>query len=88
MQIRTQLEALIEQMLDGQIMLDEAMGEFEKVYIQKALVRNKERLSQTADKLGIHRNTLSKRVAAYAVEDKKPAKATKKASKKARSRKT
>jgi DNA-binding NtrC family response regulator len=59
------MEALIEEMLDGQILLNEAMTEFEKLYIQKALERNDAHLSKTADALGIHRNTLSKRVANY-----------------------
>jgi DNA-binding NtrC family response regulator len=63
--IRTRLEALIDEMLDGQILLDEAMAEFEKLYIQKALSRNRDHLSRTAVVLGIHRNTLSKRVADY-----------------------
>ena len=65
MQMRARLEALIDEMLDGQIMLDEALSEFEKLYIQKALSRHKEHLSRTATILGIHRNTLSKRVSAY-----------------------
>ena len=68
MQMRARLEALIDEMLDGQIMLDEALTEFEKLYIQKALARNKEHLSRTAASLGIHRNTLSKRVATYDAE--------------------
>ncbi len=62
MQMRARLEALIDEMLDGQIMLDEALEEFEKLYIQKALARNKEHLSRTAAKLGIHRNTLAYRL--------------------------
>ena len=75
MQIRTRLEALIDEMLDGQIMLDEALAEFEKLYIQKALTRNKDHLSRTATSLGIHRNTLSKRVAAYKSQERsRPAK--------------
>lgn len=65
MQLRTQMEILIDEMLDGRIMLNEALSEFEKLYIQKALARNSEHLSHTANALGIHRNTLSKRVAAY-----------------------
>jgi DNA-binding NtrC family response regulator len=65
MQMRARLEALIDEMLDGQIMLDEALSEFEKLYIQKALSRHKEHLSRTATILGIHRNTLSKRVSTY-----------------------
>jgi DNA-binding NtrC family response regulator len=63
--MRKQMESLIGEMLDGRILLDEAMGEFEKIYIQKALERNSDHLSKTACALGIHRNTLSKRVAGY-----------------------
>lgn len=73
MQLRDLMETLIEEMLDGQILLSEGISEFEKLYIQKALCRYNEHLSQTANALGIHRNTLSKRVAAY----QEPAKAPK-----------
>ncbi len=66
------MESLIEEMLDGQIMLNEAISEFEKLYIQKALARYNEHLSQTANALGIHRNTLSKRVATYQAPAKAP----------------
>ena len=65
MLLRTRLEVLIDEMLDGQLMLDEAVAEFEKLYIQKALLRCKDNMSRTAAVLGIHRNTLSKRVAGY-----------------------
>lgn len=63
--MRKQMESLIGEMLDGRILLDEAITEFEKIYIQKALERNCDHLSKTATALGIHRNTLSKRVASY-----------------------
>lgn len=65
MTIRKQMESLIDEMLEGQILLNEALFEFEKLYIQKALRRNKKHLSNTAEILGIHRNTLSKRVSLY-----------------------
>ena len=78
MQMRARLEALIDEMLDGQIMLDEAVAEFEKLYIQKALSRHRERLSQTAATLGIHRNTLSKRVASYRTQERSPRKLARK----------
>jgi DNA-binding NtrC family response regulator len=52
-------------MLDGHIMLGEALDEFEKLYIQKAFNRNRKRISRTAAALGIHRNTISKRVQSY-----------------------
>ncbi|HLA94828.1 MAG TPA: helix-turn-helix domain-containing protein [Pyrinomonadaceae bacterium] len=70
------MDRLISKMLDGQILLREAIAEFEKLYIEKALTRNAEHLSRTADALGIHRNTLSKRVADYAALNK-PQKKTK-----------
>lgn len=74
MQMRARLEALIDEMLDGRIMLDEALAEFEKLYIEKALSRHKEHLSKTATTLGIHRNTLSKRVATYRKPERPAAK--------------
>ncbi|MEP6925373.1 MAG: helix-turn-helix domain-containing protein [Pyrinomonadaceae bacterium] len=65
MQLRARLEILINEMLDGQILLDEARAEFEKLYIQKALDRYEHHLSKTANALGIHRNTLSKKVSTF-----------------------
>ena len=62
--MRARLEALIDEMLDGHILLAEAVNEFERLYIKKALSRNKQHLSNTAKALGIHRNTISKHVAA------------------------
>jgi DNA-binding NtrC family response regulator len=68
--MRARLETLIDEMLEGQILLDEALSEFEKLYIKKALAKNKEHLSRTAIILGIHRNTLAKRVALYNRQDR------------------
>ena len=69
--MRKQMESLIGEMLDGRILLEEALGEFEKIYIQTALQRNSDHLSKTDCALGIHRNTLSKRVADYNGKPKK-----------------
>ena len=66
------METLIDEMLDGHIMLNEALCEFEKVYIQKALERYDDHHSNTANALGIHRNTLSKRVSTYQSPPKTP----------------
>jgi DNA-binding NtrC family response regulator len=68
--MRARLESLIDEMLEGRILLDEAISEFEKVYIKKALARHKQHLSNTAVVLGIHRNTLAKRVATYEKQDR------------------
>jgi len=75
--IHSRLASLIEEMLEGQILLDEALSEFEKLYIQKALAKHKEHLSKTATVLGIHRNTLTKRVAAYKKQERAASRAVK-----------
>jgi DNA-binding NtrC family response regulator len=67
--MRARLESLIDEMLEGHILLDEALCEFEKLYIKKALAKNKQHLSNTAVVLGIHRNTLAKRVATYKTQE-------------------
>jgi DNA-binding NtrC family response regulator len=74
--MHNRLESLIEEMLEGQILLDEAISEFEKLYIKKALVRNRQHISKTAAALGIHRNTLSKRVATYDKQERKTRRAS------------
>ena len=74
--MRARLETLIDEMLEGHILLDEALSEFEKLYIKKALAKNQQHLSKTAVILGIHRNTLAKRVATYKSQDS-PQKSTK-----------
>ena len=75
--MRARLEALIDEMLDGHILLAEALNEFEKVYIKKALSRNKSNLSKTANALGVHRNTIAKRVAFYQKQERPVARAAK-----------
>ena len=74
--IHNRLENLIDEMLEGHILLDEALCEFEKLYIKKALARHKQHISNTAAVLGIHRNTLAKRVATYQKQES-PQKAAK-----------
>ena len=74
--IHNRLENLIDEMLEGHILLDEALCEFEKLYIKKALARHKQHISNTAAILGIHRNTLAKRVATYQKQES-PQKVTK-----------
>jgi DNA-binding NtrC family response regulator len=57
------MELLIDEMLDGKILLGEAVAEFEKLYIERAVARYGSRVTTTACALGIHRNTLSKHLA-------------------------
>ena len=78
--MRARLETLIDEMLEGQILLEEAISEFEKLYIKKALAKNQQHLSRTAVVLGIHRNTLAKRVALYEKQERNGARLAKRAS--------
>lgn len=63
--VREQLEALINQMVERGILYDEALTEFEKKFIRKVLERNRWNQCKTARALGIHRNTLSKKISTY-----------------------
>ena len=77
--IHNRLENLVEEMLEGHILLEEAIAGFEKLYIKKALARHRQHLSKTAAVLGIHRNTLSKRVATYHKQEKSASRSLKRA---------
>ena len=63
--VKEQLEALISQMVDRGILYDEALTEFEKKFIRKVLERNRWNQCKAARALGIHRNTLSKKISTY-----------------------
>lgn len=60
--MRDQLEALVHQMIEHGILFDEALREFEKRFIKRVLESNNGNQSKTAKALGIHRNTLSRKI--------------------------
>ncbi len=66
--MKDQLEALINQMVDHGIHYSEAVGEFEKKFIRKVLDRNNGNQSKTAQVLGIHRNTLSRKIEDFGLD--------------------
>ncbi|MBL8208498.1 MAG: helix-turn-helix domain-containing protein [Blastocatellia bacterium] len=59
------MDQLIDRMINGGILFEEALQEFEKQFILKVLTRHNNNLSKASLALGIHRNTLSKRVEQY-----------------------
>jgi Fis family transcriptional regulator, factor for inversion stimulation protein len=63
--MKMELEALIESMLAGGILFEEAVKEFEKQFILKVVNRHRNNLSKAATELRIHRNTLTKRLQDY-----------------------
>jgi DNA-binding NtrC family response regulator len=63
--MKVELEALVDQMITRGILFEEAVKEFEKRFILSVVTRNRHNLSKAASELGIHRNTLSKRLIEY-----------------------
>jgi DNA-binding protein Fis len=68
--LRDQLEALVGQMVDHGILFEEAVGEFEKKFIKRVLDRSNGNQSRAARVLGIHRNTLSRKIGLYKLDSR------------------
>jgi len=56
--IHERMKFLIEEMVEKELPLKEALREFEKVYIETTAKRYKQNKTRMAKALGIHRNTL------------------------------
>lgn len=65
--MKDQLDGLVTQMVEKGILFDEAVEEFEKRFIKRVLDRNNGNQSRTAQALGIHRNTLSRKIDEYKI---------------------
>ncbi|SVA40210.1 uncharacterized protein METZ01_LOCUS93064, partial [marine metagenome] len=63
--VREQLNRLVDEMLTKGILYDDARREIEKRFITRALARSNGNLGRAASLLGIHRNTLTRKIAAY-----------------------
>ena len=66
--MKDQLEGLVTQMVDRGILFDEAIGEFEKRFIKRTLERADGNQCRAAKMLGIHRNTLSRKMGEYKLD--------------------
>ena len=62
------LEQLIEEMVLRGIRFPDATREFEKRYITRVLAQSEGNLSKAADVLGIHRNTLSRKMTEHRIK--------------------
>jgi DNA-binding protein Fis len=58
-------------MVDRGILFQEAVGEFEKRFIKRVLDRLNGNQSRAAKVLGIHRNTLSRKIYTYKLENRR-----------------
>ena len=66
--IAERLQKLVEEMVEKGVQFDDAVQEFEKRFIARVLVQNDGSLSKTAECLGIHRNTLTRKMAEYKIK--------------------
>ena len=63
--ISERLEKLVEEMVERGVLFDDAVRELEKRFIARMLGRCDGSLTKTADSLGIHRNTLTRKMGEY-----------------------
>ncbi|HTV59550.1 MAG TPA: helix-turn-helix domain-containing protein [Verrucomicrobiae bacterium] len=66
--MKDQLESLVDTMVERGILLEEAVQEFEKRFIKQALEQSGGNQSRAASILGIHRNTLSRKLGEYKLD--------------------
>ena len=65
--MRDQLDRLIQEMLENGILYDDARREFEKMFITRALQRSKGSVGDAAGLLGLHRNTVARKMTEYRI---------------------
>jgi len=66
--VRDQLDSLVQQMLDRGVRFEDARRELEKVFITRALQRCKGCVNDAAELLGIHRNTVARKMTEYRIK--------------------
>jgi DNA-binding NtrC family response regulator len=66
--IAERLQRLVEEMVDKGVHFEDAVREFEKRFISTVLVRADGSLTKTADALGMHRNTLTRKMGDYKIK--------------------
>ncbi len=66
--MRDQLDRLVQEMLEKGILYDDARREFEKMFISRALQRTKGNVGDAADILGLHRNTVARKMSEYRIK--------------------
>ena len=66
--ISDRLERLVEEMVDRSVQFDDAVREFEKRFILRVLSQCDGSLTKTACTLGMHRNTLTRKMGEYKIK--------------------
>lgn len=60
--MKGQLEVLVRQMIEKGVLYPEALAEFERTFFRGVLERSGGNQSKAAEMLGIHRNTLGRKI--------------------------
>jgi DNA-binding NtrC family response regulator len=66
--ISDRLDKLVDEMVERGVQFDDAIHEFEKRFISRVLGCCDGSLIKTADTLGIHRNTLTRKMDTYKIK--------------------
>jgi DNA-binding NtrC family response regulator len=66
--LREQLEKLVQEMIERGILYEDAKREFERVFIQRALARSGGSLLKASKILGLHRNTMTRKITEYKIK--------------------
>lgn len=70
--LKDRLEAICVEMIDKGIRFSEGISQFEKCFIAEVVSRNGGNLIRSAENLGIHRNTLAKKIGQYKIRRPRP----------------
>ncbi|MBI2817397.1 MAG: histidine kinase [Acidobacteria bacterium] len=68
--MKDQMEKLVSELVDGGIFFQDAVAEFEKRFIKRVLDGHHGNQLQSAKALGIHRNTLGRKMEEYNLASK------------------
>jgi DNA-binding NtrC family response regulator len=66
--VREHLERLVSDMLDKGLHYEDVRRELEKLSITRALQRSKGNLGEAAELLGVHRNTIARKITEYRIK--------------------
>lgn len=66
--MRTLLESLVEALVSRRVPYDDARRAFEKRYFERALQEAEGSIGGAAEILGVHRNTVTRKVAEYKIK--------------------
>ncbi len=66
--MRERLDTIVQEMLEKGILYEDARREFEKMFITRALQRSKGSVGDAAGLLGLHRNTVARKMTEYRIK--------------------